>query len=1815
MANCRHDFKLIFLVFCILSVTLAGRCKNGGKENQVGGCDCTPCHRGETCEEKVNKQPKFETDQQEVTVDTEYRENELVYVASAYDKDSDEICNDVPSCPCGEITYGIEFGNEDNIFTIDPTLGIIRLNGLQDIRENERRELVLSARNAFDESGASTMVLGVRGKTHTANQYSAEINNGYDGSYHVETSSHERIKRSVNAPSNVTFDLQKEATHASLTVIKPGQRIGFILKIHFPAGTTDMLVELFAPDNNSIVMMLCDVRIDSVGGNLNYDGPGDIKLESKNNSIFYDWAVIDFGNVTNDGTSPSEHSIVIKYDAVMIQNEDTQHGNTYWVSAGAEYNEENEVWVGQASFTSDLTDPWDSTSNKPKFNFSGPNTLAVGESAIFAVDMYITYPSIGLGFDAFAPLNDTSIMSVCGIQIEGVGVNYQCGFDFTAVPSSLHQDGQPRGNARGHLDIGMTTNKGIRDEPSSVEPNLIRVEFVMKVWDDVTALGLHSIGAALELGSDQIWCGQIDVTVVARKTADIPSPSVSLAFVGNVTEVSESQPVVIEITADVGLSTGDFKLDAQSPLDGSSNPKLQVCAITFVRAGENMPCVETDREAVMSSRGNLPLLTDTATLDLGVLTNVGNWGYFNHSRNDTRNIMVLQVLVKGTEFTTATQTLDIGLTSGSGTRSSLDTIVINKAASSSLPEITETPTMNLTYKYSSGTVRIGEAVTMFYDISTVRGKTFPKFDMEFIAPNSSDSAIVAICRAEAIKVGKNTPCLTKEGINSKWQYVSQFNESAVDRATLELGSICNFEVKDIDTEDVLVLSAVFQLKPHPDATNGKQMYLSAGSMYTDSKMWIGQLSMTVDTSPYPAPPTLKKPELYVSKVGEFNAASTPIGYPATYEVLIQTYPGETIDLKLILSTTSDKISFCAIKIKAVGNNMPCVDQTIKGVITKDAATGLNKDAELTVGPVTNVGDIADKTDSGNSTFGINSLVFEVIVQSSTGAADAENLPFSVATNGVITPVNNNNLVVTSDETGISMMGNATGIDFNVAAVVDSDADYDVYKGQAKKFFIDIDTQLDTTQRVTAQIMTEIGDLGHFEIAYIGLVEVGENLGCVSREMTTSAYEKRPSSSYLDIGTLNLGYVCNTGINRNDSEANKIRIEAYARLLNNPSLNVGDTVKLSAAVNFNDQQIFIAQKDMTVKNVSEFNDLVTVNATLTNATAINVNRTTPIVMTIAQVEKIPVILNIPPFTVSRVQFDIDLPMSPTSASMTFKSLQIVGSGQNLCRYGYTEDFKITEHSTMSTTQINKVFVDMGIVSNIGITHKLVTAVPEDDIIYAEVEVQMADSDTNDHNAEMWLGLGAKIASFIIVSEHKVEVSRDGSEVPVFNFTASYDPDNSTDVYAEIDIVLEHAATSTAEYQNTVMKFNTPPYLEYKDIPAASLTTPSVTNINNNAIEINLGRFFFTDKLEMTVAFEVNSTYGVPPGISTAPAVTGVEIICNMVERNTPTFKNGSEEFTSGFMTVSGTYTTTPKASGASCTAGIIANIETCQLSSSGDDIATPDNAVFTGTGWVPPVREGTLGKLRYLQYDFGERVSLTQVDYKHTKTAKISKIQLRYSNDGKSFLDGQLLTIGATDGFVSVNSILKYKVLRLYIDDVTSPDKEVGLTVQFTGCYVDSTPTTFTCPATPTIPAEYARRSFVADATQVYVCDGTPGKRSEIDTMCFASPDGDTWKALDNRVSCMVGHNQDPKGDERLYALSHNYQYMTSMDKGETWQVVEKNHVDQVKTMSTYVQAVKVPWTGTPADTNKSLLAWQSAYYGMSPTGTFVNKFKWDTCCP
>lgn len=99
-------------------------------------------------------------------------------------------------------------------------------------------------------------------------------------------------------------------------------------------------------------------------------------------------------------------------------------------------------------------------SENPTVNFTGPDTLSVGSAGVFQVDLYLPNPSTALTFDMFAPINTSSVMSICSAKLKYISDNFKCGFDETAVSVQYYPDNTGIGNYMGHLSLGTLTNKG-----------------------------------------------------------------------------------------------------------------------------------------------------------------------------------------------------------------------------------------------------------------------------------------------------------------------------------------------------------------------------------------------------------------------------------------------------------------------------------------------------------------------------------------------------------------------------------------------------------------------------------------------------------------------------------------------------------------------------------------------------------------------------------------------------------------------------------------------------------------------------------------------------------------------------------------------------------------------------------------------------------------------------------------------------------------------------------------------------------------------------------------------------------------------------------------------------------------------------------------------------------------------------------------------------------------------------------------------------------------------------------------------------------
>ena len=90
------------------------------------------------------------------------------------------------------------------------------------------------------------------------------------------------------------------------------------------------------------------------------------------------------------------------------------------------------------------------------------------------------------------------------------------------------------------------------------------------------------------------------------------------------------------------------------------------------------------------------------------------------------------------------------------------------------------------------------------------------------------------------------------------------------------------------------------------------------------------------------------------------------------------------------------------------------------------------------------------------------------------------------------------------------------------------------------------------------------------------------------------------------------------------------------------------------------------------------------------------------MTPGESRKLPLLVTVPANYTAKGIFDVETPLNET-AVMTITSVRLISAGKNLaCMDKRTdEEYKATLNSTQGTSQMDKLYLDLGIVSNTGL----------------------------------------------------------------------------------------------------------------------------------------------------------------------------------------------------------------------------------------------------------------------------------------------------------------------------------------------------------------------------------------------------------------------------------------------------------------------------------------------------------------------------------
>ncbi|WAR25111.1 hypothetical protein MAR_010815 [Mya arenaria] len=1745
------------------------------------------------CEKSVERRdPKFYSAVQMVNVLAEHHKGRtyIPYNSTTYPGD--------PTCPCRAFTYSIssiEGSKPDDsddvrkIFRIEPHTGRLYLENHVVMGPNEMYVLTITVRNRL--TGASDeMTLSLSSPKRITDMFSPfegdkngfegrvfdDVNEGreFDDVLSVNSEPHSRHRRAAYTPvPDVTFNLTQLN---SVTEIRVGSRVQFQLEIEFPNTTVDMLVELFAPDDNVTVMILDDVKV-VISTNLDHSYNDTPVLESMYGNIYQpDRAILAFGNVSKiaDPATRDDMLITITYEAVMIENNFTDSG-TYWVSAGAEFLQESYIWVGQASFDA-IVDGNMTVDTLPEFNVTMPVNIALGTSFEGTIDMFIPFPMRDYVLQIFTPADEVGLMSVCWVQPtfseSDFGPNFQCGNNYGQVTTGLKEEQQAIGNAVGEVNFGKLLNKGSRDEVHVLSESLISVDFIAHLYPDATKVGQTiGLGFALEVDSQNFWVGNGEFTISAAATTGLSNPTLNSATPGiDLTSATIGEPfsIVYNISVPVSAVASHYVLEALAPRNATDFPIFSVCSLKVTFIGENMPCHRTSEMITeFSSVDPLSSEPDTAKVDMGYITNLGK--SLGPDSGDIIVEAVFRPLADSPDAAiSSSHTVTFGVSVGGSFINIFDSTVTLTQNQSVLP-ISNLTAPNFLMEYWNGIDDINVNGNSRIDVTmmTSRNTTYDEFDMEFIMPTSTDTSLMHVCRVDIVKNGKNMPCMSPEWYNKKMQYLSQFKDKYNDRAKLTLGNMCNVEMSTNDTEDETMFSIYFRIKDVPEVTDLSSHYVSTGLLYSSTQLWVGQLKVDATRGVEVGPVSIPNRQ-FVAYNQNTSYNPLPGGLAKTDTITLKINRSSSADVTVVATSLDPNLHICSVRVVAAGLHMPCIsDSLVTRTTTYWPGNVGFESVTAYLGHITNYGDSSGVMTS-NGLMDHDSVQIEVVVRANPNAVPSTyGYTATAYVNTAKTSALSWSMSVTTTDSYVSITQSEThgpvSASMSMGEIAGGDNSTDVTFGEVRKVMMDIVIPENSEYDIEVSFGIPSGDVGKLEICDAAIVSAGANVPCVDKDMDPLLTSL--GGTYYDTATFALSYVCSKPIYPGDEEENTVRFAVYVRVVPNGLAAVNDVVQVSGSVRTFTSTVTVGTFSLTVADLVNFVDKYSQTAVVANTTLISLfPQPNVIPMLIGQNLTLNVTVTIPAYSSSKFLFDVELPTDGTSACMTVNDVRVIGSpGRNvLCVEPSVNDKGVVYtpafNDTLGTGQNTYVFLDVGIVTNTGLTYTRKAEQQGDDDVILEVDIQMADCSLSSHGAIHKLSIGNKVANYIFIYDHDVEIDRVGDEEPRI-FVELNNSIASTSSSWIVEGVAYHLNTSQAEGINTSIVLQFPTYMIPQTTFIASIK-PNCDIISDSGdpaiLEIWCDRFYFTDIYTFTVRADVNVTAFVPVGYNVDPSIAYCEV---------------KTEFLSAFHQTAASEPWFPV---------ITTNTQSLEIS-----------GIVAGAGASCNTALGM-------------------------ETGAIADCQISGS-DTKNV--GTHLSLGPAPADLEklYTSGTVARGVRIFISNDTAllQKPNVGIKFELYGCLQSSDMTAAAaCQVVAgdatVIPTDFNYRSFIEMSNgEVVVCDRKVDRARYIGQCYRSASVGTRFEAVEPNLATLVGIESS---QNRVYGYAQDKTtVMVSVDDGVTWQATMATVLAADKLMMDWADAIAVPETD---DVNLDQVTphlaftqgqWGATYTGMHVAGTKV----------
>jgi hypothetical protein len=1551
-------------------------------------------------------------------------------------------------------------------------------------------------------------------------------------------------------------------------------------------------------------------------------------LDSLDGSLNYDRAVLNFGNVTCSGgtiNSLNDTSIFIEWDAVMIN---TAVNNTlYWVSAGAEYNNQDEIWIGQAGFTS-FIDNYNTSTKDLSFNMSGPSEAVLGASTVFHLDMYLPAPMAYIALEAFTPINVSDAMSVCSIVIVDVGRNYDC-LQYNKMPYTTYASDSGLTKERARLVIGDIVNSGSREAFSPYNDSIISVEFVMYMPYNRTFLGSTLfIGAAVEIGTDKIWAGEIGVTITEAPPSD---PMSTPIFTMNTTvNAVINQPFMLELNMSTPMSSETvYQLGVTTPLS-SNLPQFKICNVIVQYQGINVPCFNPSDLNFISTSSLASY--DQVAWNLSRIMNTGQRPVVLDAWANILQILIyLQPLDSALSGSLVSASMKYG-TSGAKTL----TTTVNIVASTSSVTNTTSPVVTSLFKFGTSTMSVNQSTDYRLLVAAYPQTLYTPVYLEITVPYDNSSTIFSICRVELVNVGSNLPCVNRTAVNSSVQYFAVSNNTGNYKAVVSLNTVCSLAKPNATfvptVNDMLEFSVILKLENRVSLINGVVNNVGSALKYSSGILWQGSQPITV-MNVMNVLYVNQTPFIAVGRLYNDTFEPTPVGSVAVFEVLIKTPPQSVADWTIRADVLSDPdLSICAVHVKQYGFSIPCLNLTTPMRSISRAGLLGRQIGWLDLYKLTNVGKNPLYADT---IFDNNTVIVEVLVQVGAAAVVGSThqvlISVDYGMNAVIDYQKNMSVNISSPISAIfnPSAPSPTMTFYQSPVNENATVSTSVYKGQTLILTSEITVPSLTRNDIVITIMAPQSPLSAVDLAHADVVFVGPNIPCILKQAIVANLTSWSGSTTNDVAVFNLGTVCHYPIDLQSPDNDKIRIEAIATIVRNSTVASGASFDVTAIMKVNGSDVTTIPLTFTLTDIVsnvEYSNLQT--ASMADA-KFNVTASTVVSLYPADNYSVFVDVVVPANSTVFVVVDLRTPTDGISAMMTIGDISLINFGINLGSYtslplGLTKNCE----SAHNSSQTDYCYINVGKITNTGHTYRSDKYQDGDDSMRFLITLQMADAVANNKGSLFFITFGAKLGVPMLYKSLEVMVNRTLSEQPDLQLASVVNRTLTSGQLVTIDMLLYHSNVSRAEGQNVSIVLYLTKYVVFQKLLSISYlgSSPNVTNMTDyQAVSITFGHVYFTDYITFSIQLLVTSA----PGASGSPELTDISL-----ESFSYIIPRTGHIITAGTMIplslIHINFTTTPQSVPVcgSVALGMKSKaIADCQLRAS---TVVPGHQAINArlddtAGWVSPSRLGSFD--RHLDVYFGNLTLVTAITLQHpVGYVPVVQYDVYYSNDGINWVKGDTVSTvtgyGPTlDSHNSLSSPIEAFYLRLQI---TLPNPQSGMTgfkVEFYGCVTAAIPI---LPADlcsvregwqkPTAtPAQFYTRGFLVAGATNYFCDSVPNG----DMHCYSSTDGVNYKAVDAMVINVIGFLPSIN---QLYGIANDRRaFLVSEDNGVTWVSVSPAQLTWASTQSGFVAAIPVPWTwdSTNLNSNAPQSPYISGSWGANFNGLYYQSAEvadWSACC-